>query len=107
MAGAAAKAVALEVNADPHRLHLDWRVLQRVRDGGVMISIGAHAHSVAGIGHVDRQTGRNQHGGAGFDGDGLVDAGAQVQAGAARGGVGGQHVLHARVEDLDVDSLHG
>jgi DNA polymerase (family 10) len=50
---AAAKAVALEVNADPHRLDLDWRVLQRVRDGGVMISIGADAHSVAGIGHVD------------------------------------------------------
>jgi DNA polymerase (family X) len=50
---AAAKCVALEVNADPHRLDLDWRDLKRVRDGGVMVSIGADAHSLAGIGHVD------------------------------------------------------
>jgi DNA polymerase (family 10) len=50
---AAAQGVALEVNADPHRLDLDWRELKRVRDGGVMISIGADAHSIAGIGHVD------------------------------------------------------
>jgi DNA polymerase (family 10) len=50
---AAEKGVALEVNADPHRLDLDWRVLKRVREGGVMVSIGADAHNVAGIGHVD------------------------------------------------------
>ena len=50
---AAANRVALEVNADPHRLDLDWRELKRVRDGGVMVSIGADAHSIAGIGHVD------------------------------------------------------
>ena len=50
---AAAKGVALEVNADPHRLDLDWRELKRVRDGGVMVSIGADAHNLAGIGHVD------------------------------------------------------
>ena len=50
---AAERGVALEVNADPHRLDLDWRVLQRVREGGVMVSIGADAHSIAGIGHVE------------------------------------------------------
>ena len=50
---AAAKGVALEVNADPHRLDLDWRELKRVRDGGAMVSIGADAHNLAGIGHVD------------------------------------------------------
>src|SRR4029453_308974 len=50
---AAERGVALEVNADPHRLDLDRRVLQRVREGGVMVSIGADAHSVAGIGHVE------------------------------------------------------
>ncbi len=50
---AAATGVALEINADPHRLDLDWRELRRVRDGGVMISIGADAHNIAGIGHVD------------------------------------------------------
>jgi DNA polymerase (family 10) len=50
---AAATGVALEVNADPHRLDLDWRELKRVREGGVMVSIGADAHNLAGIGHVD------------------------------------------------------
>jgi DNA polymerase (family X) len=50
---AADTGVALEINADPHRLDLDWRVLRRARDRGVPISIGADAHSVAGIGYVD------------------------------------------------------
>jgi DNA polymerase (family 10) len=50
---AAATGVALEINADPHRLDLDWRVLRRARDHGVVISIGADAHSVAGIGYVE------------------------------------------------------
>jgi DNA polymerase (family 10) len=50
---AAATGVALEINADPHRLDLDWRVLQQVRSAGAMVSIGADAHNVAGIGHVD------------------------------------------------------
>jgi DNA polymerase (family 10) len=49
---AAERKVALEINADPHRLDLDWRVLKQVREGGVMVSIGADAHSVAGIDHV-------------------------------------------------------
>jgi len=50
---AAATGVALEINADPHRLDLDWRVLRRVRDGGAPISIGADAHNTAGIRNVD------------------------------------------------------
>jgi DNA polymerase (family 10) len=50
---AAATGVALEINADPHRLDLDWRVLRQVRDHGVAISIGADAHSVAGLGYVE------------------------------------------------------
>ena len=50
---AAATGVALEINADPHRLDIDWRELRRVRAGGVMVSIGADAHNLAGIGHVD------------------------------------------------------
>ena len=52
MEKAAATGVALEINADPHRLDLDWRVLRRARDRGVAISIGADAHSVAGLGYV-------------------------------------------------------
>ncbi|MGH7512220.1 MAG: DNA polymerase/3'-5' exonuclease PolX [Gemmatimonadales bacterium] len=49
---AAATRVALEINADPHRLDLDWRAVRRARARGVAISIGADAHSVAGIGNV-------------------------------------------------------
>jgi DNA polymerase (family 10) len=36
---AAATGVALEINADPHRLDLDWRVVRQARDKGVAISI--------------------------------------------------------------------
>lgn len=50
---AAATGVAMEINADPHRLDLDWRVLRGARDAGVTISLGADAHNVAGIGNVD------------------------------------------------------
>lgn len=48
-ARAAANGVAIEINADPHRLDLDWRVLRRARDLGVVIAIGADAHNLAGI----------------------------------------------------------
>jgi len=44
--------VAIEINADPHRLDLDWRLLRQARQAGVMISIGADAHSLAGLGNV-------------------------------------------------------
>src|SRR5256886_17048000 len=52
MEKAAATGVALEINADPHRLDLDWRVLRRARESGVAISIGADAPNVAGIATV-------------------------------------------------------
>jgi len=51
-ARAGARGVAIEINADPHRLDLDWRVLRAARARGVMISIGADAHSLAGLGNV-------------------------------------------------------
>ena len=50
---AAATGVALEINADPHRLDLDWRVLRGARDAGVTISIGADAHSTGTISNVE------------------------------------------------------
>ncbi|HKT61741.1 MAG TPA: DNA polymerase/3'-5' exonuclease PolX [Gemmatimonadales bacterium] len=50
---AAANGVALEINADPHRLDLDWRAVRRARAQGVAISIGADAHNTAGIGNVE------------------------------------------------------
>ena len=52
LAKAAERRIAIEVNADPHRLDLDWRMVRRARDLGVMISIGADAHSVSGMAHV-------------------------------------------------------
>jgi len=50
---AAATGVALEINADPHRLDLDWRIARRARERGAAISIGADAHSAAGITNAD------------------------------------------------------
>ncbi len=46
---AAERGIAMEINADPHRLDLDWRRLPEARALGVTISIGADAHSVAGV----------------------------------------------------------
>ncbi|HWB42158.1 MAG TPA: DNA polymerase/3'-5' exonuclease PolX [Gemmatimonadales bacterium] len=64
---AAANGIALEINADPHRLDLDWRVLRRVRAAGVMVSIGADAHNLAGIGHVEYGVGMARKGWLGPD----------------------------------------
>lgn len=64
---AAATGIALETNADPHRLDLDWRVLRQARDSGVAISIGADAHSVAGLGYVEFGVGMARKGWLGPD----------------------------------------
>lgn len=52
LAKAAARGIAVEVNADPHRLDLDWRMVRRARQLGVTLSIGADAHSTAGVTNV-------------------------------------------------------
>jgi DNA polymerase (family 10) len=52
LARAALRGVAVEMNADPHRLDLDWRMARRARELGVTIAIGADAHSVAGMANV-------------------------------------------------------
>jgi len=49
---AARRGVAIEVNADPHRLDLDWRQVRAARERGVTISIGADAHAVSGMANV-------------------------------------------------------
>ena len=51
-AKAARLGVAIEINADPQRLDLDWRLVQVARRAGVTISIGADAHSAAGLDNV-------------------------------------------------------
>lgn len=41
--------VAVELNADPHRLDLDWRLAKLARKYGATIEIGPDAHSVDGL----------------------------------------------------------
>lgn len=45
--------VAIEINANPHRLDLDWRHLYYAREKGCKISINPDAHSVEGIQHIE------------------------------------------------------
>ncbi|MCU0620459.1 MAG: PHP domain-containing protein, partial [Gemmatimonadales bacterium] len=63
IAKAAASGVALEINADPHRLDLDWRVLPQARAAGVTISLGADAHNLAGLDNVSFGVGIARKGG--------------------------------------------
>jgi DNA polymerase (family 10) len=44
--------VAVELNADPHRLDLDWRYCRRAKELGVTIAIGPDAHSTASLDNV-------------------------------------------------------
>lgn len=44
--------VAVELNADPHRLDLDWRYCRQAKELGVMIEIGPDAHSPAALDNV-------------------------------------------------------
>ncbi|GMV94150.1 MAG: DNA polymerase/3'-5' exonuclease PolX [Candidatus Hydrogenedentota bacterium] len=44
--------VAIEINANPHRLDLDWRYIKRAKEKGLLFSIGPDAHRVEGIDHV-------------------------------------------------------
>jgi len=59
---AARTGVAVEINADPHRLDLDWRSVQRARAAGVLLSIGADAHNLAGLRNVDYGVGTARKG---------------------------------------------
>jgi DNA polymerase (family 10) len=44
--------VAVELNADPHRLDLDWRYCRQAKELGVTIEIGPDAHSTAALDNV-------------------------------------------------------
>jgi DNA polymerase (family X) len=46
---AAETGVALELNADPKRLDLDWRYCRRAKELGIPIEIGPDAHSTRGL----------------------------------------------------------
>jgi DNA polymerase (family 10) len=53
IARAAERGIAIEINGDPQRLDLDWRRCAAARDAGVTISIGADAHSLAGLDNME------------------------------------------------------
>jgi DNA polymerase (family 10) len=55
--------VSIELNADPHRLDLDWRHIPRARERGVPIEIGPDAHSPRGLDHVNTGVGIARKGG--------------------------------------------
>jgi DNA polymerase (family 10) len=44
--------VAVELNADPHRLDLDWRYCRQGKELGATIGIGPDAHSTGGLDNV-------------------------------------------------------
>lgn len=52
-AKAAERGVAIEINADPQRLDLDWRAVRDAVARGVTMSIGADAHGVSAMGNMD------------------------------------------------------
>jgi DNA polymerase (family 10) len=52
-AKAAARGIAIEINADPQRLDLDWRLVRTAVSRGVKISIGADAHNVSGMANME------------------------------------------------------
>jgi DNA polymerase (family 10) len=60
---AAKRGVAIEINADPHRLDLDWRLLGQARSLGVPIAIGADAHNIPALDNVDYGVGIARKGG--------------------------------------------
>ncbi len=49
---AAGAGAAIEINADPHRMDMDWRYWPAAREKGVRCAIDPDAHSVAGLGAV-------------------------------------------------------
>src|SRR5919202_2753754 len=52
LARAAELGVAVELNADPHRLDVDWRLLPAAKARGTVVEIGPDAHSPLGLDNV-------------------------------------------------------
>jgi DNA polymerase (family X) len=60
---AGAVGVAVELNADPHRLDLDWRHIPQALRYGATIEIGPDAHSPKGLDHMATGIGIARKGG--------------------------------------------
>ncbi|MBA3342272.1 MAG: PHP domain-containing protein [Gemmatimonadaceae bacterium] len=69
---AAEQRVAIEINADPHRLDMDWRHCHHAKDLGVIFEIGPDAHSIASLDNV--------HFGIGMARKGWLEAGDILNA---------------------------
>ncbi|HEX7251685.1 MAG TPA: helix-hairpin-helix domain-containing protein, partial [Thermoanaerobaculia bacterium] len=52
LAAAAEAGCALEINCNPERLDLDWRLCRQAAEAGILLSIGPDAHSVSELGFV-------------------------------------------------------
>jgi DNA polymerase (family 10) len=83
--------VAVELNADPHRLDLDWRLCRHAKERGVMIEIGPDAHSTHGLDNVAFGVGVARKGWLGAEdvlntggADDVLAFAARRRAGAAR-----------------------
>ena len=50
---AIANRVIIEINANPHRLDMDWRLWRRAAGRGLMCAINPDAHSMEGLSHFD------------------------------------------------------
>jgi DNA polymerase (family 10) len=57
IAKAGAVGVAVELNADPHRLDIDWKLCRVARHHGTLVSIGPDAHSPQGLDHITQGVG--------------------------------------------------
>ena len=60
---AAASGVAVEINADPHRLDLDWRYFPKARALGATFEIGPDAHSTRALDNMGVGVGIARKGG--------------------------------------------
>ncbi len=59
--------VAIEINANPRRLDLDWRLIRRAKDAGCMFCIGPDAHVTGGLDDVRYGIGIARKGGLNKD----------------------------------------
>jgi len=50
---AIANRVIIEINANPHRLDMDWRLWQRAAEKGLMCAINPDAHNTEGLAHYE------------------------------------------------------
>ncbi len=64
---AAANNVIIEINANPYRLDIDWRILEYARDKGMLVSINPDAHSTKGLEDIQYGVGVARKGGLGPD----------------------------------------